>query len=140
MRRMLLALITGMALAWFRIPFRGDPLLLLVATMLFVTCALANGLLVSTVSRTQQEAFLSSFLVFMPLVLLSGFMFPVASMPRIFQWLTLANPLRHFMEIVRGVFLMGVGLERLWPQHLALLALGALFLGLAGGRFRKRVA
>ena len=82
---------------------------------------------------------MSSYLVLVPAILLSGFMFPVDSMPPLFRWVSLANPLRHYLEIVRGVFLKGVGLERLWPQHLALLALGALFLGLAGGRFRKRI-
>ena len=87
-----LVLITGMALLWFRVPLRGSPLLLLGASLLFVACALGNGLLISTISKTQQEAFLSAFLVYMPMVLLSGFMFPVASMPPLFQWLTLVNP------------------------------------------------
>ena len=97
------------------------------------------GLLISTVSKTQQEAFMSSYLVLVPAILLSGFMFPVDSMPPFFRWVSLANPLRHYLEIVRGVFLKGVGLELLWPQHLALLLLGALFLTLAGRRFRKRI-
>jgi ABC-2 type transport system permease protein len=75
----------------------------------------------------------------MPTILLSGFLFPVSSMPRVFQWLTLVNPLRHYLEIVRGVFLKGAGLAVLWPQHLALLALGAALLTLAARRFEKRV-
>jgi ABC-2 type transport system permease protein len=132
-----LALITGMALLWFRVPFRGSPLLLLAATLLFVACALANGLLVSTVSKTQQEAFLSSFLVFMPLVLLSGFMFPVASMPKLFQWLTLANPLRHYLEIVRGVFLKGATAADVAPELLALTLIGTVLLTLAVRRFAR---
>ncbi|MBP1642743.1 MAG: transporter permease [Acidobacteria bacterium] len=132
-----LALITGTALAWFGVPFRGNPLLLLGATMLFVACALANGLLVSTVSKTQQEAFLSSFLVFMPLVLLSGFMFPVASMPKLFQWLTLANPLRHFLEIVRGVFLKGTTAADVAPQLAALTLIAIVLLALAVRRFAR---
>ena len=132
-----LALISAVALAWFRVPFRGNPLLLLVATLLFVASALANGLLISTISKTQQEAFLSSFLVFMPLVLLSGFMFPVASMPKLFQWLTLANPLRHFLVVVRGVFLKGVGFTDVLPELGALALIATVLLALAVNRFRR---
>lgn len=77
-----------------------------------------------------------SFLVYMPAILLSGFMFPVSSMPVLFQWLTLANPMRHFLEIVRGVFLKGVGFATVWPQLLTLAAMGVVTLGLAARRFR----
>ena len=79
-----------------------------------------------------------SFLVYMPSMLLSGFMFPVTSMPEYFQWLTLLNPLRHFLEIVRAVFLKGVGLADLWSQYAALLVMGAGLLAFATARFRKR--
>ncbi|KAB2962449.1 MAG: ABC transporter permease [Thermoanaerobaculia bacterium] len=132
-----LALISAVSLLWFRVPFRGNPLLLLGGTLLFVACALGIGLLVSTVSRTQQEAFLSSFLVFMPLVLLSGFMFPVASMPRLFQYLTLANPLRHFLVVVRGVFLKGASAAELAPQLAALALIAVVLLVLAARRFAR---
>ena len=132
-----LALITGVALVWFRVPFIGSPLLLLAATLLFVACALGLGLLVSTVSATQQEAFLGSFLLFMPIVLLSGFMFPVSSMPALFQWLTLANPLRHFLAVVRGVFLEGIGFADALPQLGAMALLAAALLALATARFRR---
>ncbi len=80
---------------------------------------------------------MASFLVFMPVILLSGFMFPVASMPEPFQWLTLLNPLRHFLEIIRGVFLKGTGIEHLWPQLLWLAAMGPALLWLAARRFRR---
>ncbi|MBN1460480.1 MAG: ABC transporter permease, partial [Armatimonadetes bacterium] len=112
---------------------------LLLASVLFLLSGLGIGLLVSTVSRTQQEAFMASFLIFMPTILLSGFMFPVSSMPEIFRWLTLLNPMRHYLEIVRAVFLKGTGLEALWGQHLALLVLGAVNLGFATSRFRKTI-
>lgn len=135
-----LVVITLVAVFWFDVPFAGSPLLLLLASALFLLPALGIGLLISTVSKTQQEAFLASFLVFMPSMLLSGFLFPIGSMPEPFQWLTLVNPLRHFLEIVRGIFLKGVGLEALWPQHLALAGLGLVLLGLAAARFRKRAA
>ena len=104
-----MVLITSVALFWFRVPFEGSFLLLLPAGLLFLLCTLGVGLLISTVSNTQQEAMLTSFLVIMPVMLLSGFMFPVSSMPVPFQWLTLLNPLRHFLEIVRAIFLKGAG-------------------------------
>lgn len=134
-----LALVTTVAILWFGVPFRGSFPVLLLASLLFLLPALGTGLLISTVSATQQEAFLTTFLVFMPTILLSGFLFPVSAMPRVFQWITWVNPLRHYLEIVRGVFLKGTGLAVLWPQHLALLGLGLLVLGLAARRFEKRV-
>ena len=132
-----LVLITAMALFWFRVPLRGSPLLLLFATLLFVACALGNGLLISTISKTQQEAFLSTFLIYMPMVLLSGFMFPVASMPKLFQWLTLVNPMRHFMVIVRGIFLKGVGPMDVAPELGALALFAVVVLTLATRRFQR---
>jgi ABC-2 type transport system permease protein len=132
-----LVLVTALALVWFRVPFRGNPLVLLAGAALFIVCGLGLGLLISSISRTQQEAFLSAFLVFMPTMLLSGFMFPVASMPPIFRWLTLANPLRHFLEIVRGVFLRGAGAVDLAPHFGALVLLATLLMGLAAFRLGR---
>lgn len=129
-------LVVAVALLWFRIPFRGNPLLLLLGTVLFLLSALGLGLLISSISNTQQEAFMAAFLVFLPAMLLSGFMFPVNSMPRGFQTLTLLNPLRHYLEIVRALFLKGAGAEALWRQLLSLLAMGVGLLWLAARRFR----
>ncbi len=134
-----LVLIAAVALLWFRVPFQGDFLLLLLAGVLYLFSTLGLGLLISTISGTQQEAVMTAFLVIMPLMLLSGFMFPVSSMPTVFQWLTLLNPLRHFLEIVRAIFLKGAGLGALWPQFLALLIMGTALLAIAAGRFRKTV-
>lgn len=131
-----MGLVVTVALLWFRIPFRGNPLLLVLGTVLFLLSALGLGLLISSISNTQQEAFMSAFLVFLPVILLFGFMFPVGSMPRGFQALTLLNPLRHYLEIVRALFLKGAGVEALWCQFLALLAMGAGLLWLAARRFR----
>ncbi len=133
------ALISGVALAWFRVPFMGSGIALVAASLLYLLSGLGIGLLISTVSATQQEAFLSSFLVFMPTILLSGFMFPVTSMPEIFQWLTLVNPMRHYLVIVRGIFLKGAGIGALWPHYAALAALGGALLGFAATRFRKTI-
>lgn len=134
-----LALVFAIAFLWFQIPFRGSALLLIVASLLYLLSALGIGLLISTISRTQQEAFMASFLVYMPTILLSGFMFPVSSMPNMFQWLTLLNPMRHYLEIVRTIFLKGAGLEALWVQFLALTVMGAGILMFSAARFQKRV-
>ena len=131
-----LGLVVGVALLWFRIPFRGNPLLLVLGTVLFLLSALGLGLLISSISNTQQEAFMSAFLVFLPAILLSGFMFPVNSMPRGFQALTLLNPLRHYLEIVRALFLKGSGFDALWRQLAALLGMGIGLLWLASRKFR----
>ncbi|HEX6308021.1 MAG TPA: ABC transporter permease [Longimicrobiales bacterium] len=133
-----MALVTAVAVLWFRIPFAGTPVLLLLASVLYLLATLGIGLLISTLASTQQEAFMVSFLVYMPAILLSGFMFPISSMPESFQWLTLLNPMRHYLEVVRGVFLKGVGLEALWPQHLALLGMGVTVLWFSAARFRAR--
>ena len=134
-----LVIVTVVALLWFRIPFLGQGPLLLLAAFLFLLSALGLGLLISTVSNTQQEAFLSTFLTIMPVMMLSGFMFPVSSMPVAFQYLTLLNPLRHYLEIVRAVFLKGAGFQALWPQLLALAAMGATVVWLSAARFHKTV-
>jgi len=134
-----LVLVTVLAVAWFGVPFVGSPLLLLFATVLFLLPSLGLGLLISTTSKTQQEAFMASYLTLVPAILLSGFMFPVSSMPPFFRWVSLANPLRHYLEIVRGIFLKGVGLPEPWRPHLWLLGLGLLFVGVAAARFSKRI-
>lgn len=134
-----MGIVTVAALLWFEVPLRGSFLLLVGASVLFILVALGIGLLISTISKTQQEAFLTTFLVFMPTILLSGLMFPVSSMPELFQWLTLANPMRHYLEIVRGIFLKGSGVAPLWGQYLTLLVLGVGMLVFAASRFRKRI-
>jgi ABC-2 type transport system permease protein len=92
------------------------------------------------VSNTQQEAFMSMFLFFLPAMMLSGMMFPIENMPRALQVLTLANPLRHYLEIVRGVFLRAAGWQILYPQILTLLGMGLIVLAIAASRFRKTIA
>jgi ABC-2 type transport system permease protein len=134
-----LVMITTVALLWFHVPFTGNFFLLFLAAVLFLLSSLGLGLWISTISSTQQEAFLTAFLVFMPTILLSGFMFPVSSMPPVFRWLTLLNPLRHYLEIVRGVFLKAAGLDTLWPQFCALALMGAGLITLAASRFHKTV-
>jgi ABC-2 type transport system permease protein len=98
---------------------------------------LGAGLLISTISETQQQALMSTFLFFFPAMLLSGFSFPIANMPMAIQWLTYLNPVAYFLVIVREIFLKGVGLTYLWPHLLSLAAMGLGTLGLAVQRFHK---
>ncbi len=132
--------ITIVGVFWFEVPIRGSLALLLGSTSLYLMTTLGVGLLISTVSQTQQQAMMSTFFFYFPAILLSGFMFPIANMPKAIQWLTYLNPLRYFLVIVRGIFLKGVGADILWPQMLALFILGCLTLWLAGLRFRKTLA
>jgi ABC-2 type transport system permease protein len=131
------ALITALGVWWFQIPFVGSPLVLLLGAVLFLIAAIGFGLLLSTVSKTQQQAFALNFFLVFPLFILSGFAFPIAAMPRILQWCTLLNPLRYLLVVIRAVFLKGVGVTVLWPQLAALALLGALMLGVSILRFRK---
>ena len=135
-----LVVIATVGTLWFAIPFRGSPFALLLAALLFITAGLSVGLLVSTISRTQQEAFMTIFLFILPSVILSGFFFPIRSMPEVFQWITLGNPVRWFLEIVRSVFLKGTGIRELWVNYLALGGMAAGFLALAVARFRREIA
>jgi drug efflux transport system permease protein len=132
-----LVLVTLVGVVWFQIPVRGSFVLLALATSVYLMSTLGIGLLISTVSQTQQQALMSTFFFFMPAVLLSGFMFPIANMPVPVQWLTYLNPMRYAMLILRDIFLKGVGMNILWPQVAALAVIGAATLGLASRRFRK---
>lgn len=132
-----LALISTVALLWFGVPFRGSVLTLLLAAFLYALSGLSIGLFISTVSRTQQEAFMTMFLLFFPLIVLSGFLMPVDTMPRFFRVLTLGNPLRHFIDIVRAIFIKGAGLSTLWPSYAALAGLAAITLSIATRRFHR---
>ncbi len=126
---------------WFGVPLRGSPVLLLAATFPFALCALGLGLLVSTGSRTQQQAMVSSvFLVMFPLIYFSGFVFPVESMPRGVWILAELDPLRHLLLVLRGVMLRGSGFEGIAVPVAKLAALGAAVFALAVALFRKRVA
>jgi ABC-2 type transport system permease protein len=133
----LVALISTVGTLWFRIPFVGNPLVLLLGTSLYLLSVLGIGLLISTLCSTQQQAFATNFFVVNPMFTLSGFSFPISSMPGPLQWLTYLDPVRYYLVIIRGTFLKGVGLAVLWPQMLALAVLGAALLTACIFRFRK---
>jgi len=129
--------VTVFAKFWFSIPIAGSLTLMFIATCLFLLSTLGAGLFISTVSSTQQQAMMTTFFFIFPTFMFSGFVFPIANMPVVIQWLTYLNPLRYFLVILRGIFLKGVGISILWPQYVALAVLGiALFIG-AVTRFHK---
>ena len=131
-------LVVGVAVFWFQIPLRGSFPLLFGLSLVYLLCTLGLGLLVSTVSSTQQQAMMTAAFFFMiPMIMLSGFIFPIENMPAIIQPITYLIPLRYFLVIVRGVFLKGVGLESFWPEALAMLAWGLTVMTLATMRSRK---
>jgi ABC-2 type transport system permease protein len=132
--------VTAIGVFWFGVPIRGNLGLLFLGTALHLLTILGIGLLISTVSRTQQQAMMTTFFFFMPAILLSGFLFPIANMPRVVQWLTYLNPMRYFLVILRGVFLKGIGMGILWPQMVALALIGAGTLALTSKRFHKTLA
>lgn len=127
------------AVLWFSIPIAGSVILLFAAACIFLLSTLGIGLFISTISSTQQQAMMTTFFFILPFFMLSGFVFPIANMPLVVQWLTYLNPLRYFLVIIRGVFLKGVGMGVLWPQFAALTILGSIVFAGAVGRFRKRL-
>ena len=118
-------------------PFHGHVWVLALGTVLFLLCMLGVGLLISTISATQQQAMVSSFFFIMPAVTFSGFGFPISTMPEWLQLLTYASPLRYFLVVLRGSYLKGVGIEILWPEITAMAGLAMLLLTVAILRFHK---
>ena len=131
------ALVTAVGMLWFQVPFNGDPLVMLAGTSLFLLSTLALGLLISTICTTQQQAFATTFFVVNPLFTLSGFSFPIASMPHALQWFSYINPLRYYLIVIRACFLKGVGFGILWPELGALAILAAVLMTASIFGFRK---
>ena len=134
-----LVLIFLVGTLWFRIPFRGNILLLAFSAVLYLINALSIGILISTISRTQQQALMVIFFYFNPSMLFSGFVFPIYNIPLLMRWIAYINPLTYFLVIVRGVFLKGVGISVLWPQLLFLALAGPILLGISVKRFHKKL-
>lgn len=134
-----MVVVTSFGILWFDIPFPSYPLLLLLAVVLFLLTSLGIGIFISTISSTQQQAIMSAFFFIQPAFLLSGFVFPIANMPQLIQWLTLLNPFRYMLVIIRGLFLKGIGWEVLWPQYLALTVIGVVVFSASVLFFHKRL-
>lgn len=134
-----MVIVTAGALFIFHVPFRGNWMMLVSSVILFLLTSLGAGLFISTISQTQQQAIMSSFLFATPTFMLSGFAFPIHNMPLLVQYITYLNPLRYFLEIVRGIFLKGTGVTVLWPQLAMLAIYGIAVMGLSAITFRKRL-
>jgi ABC-2 type transport system permease protein len=134
-------LVLAITVWWFQVPLRGSVLLLFALTIVYLFSTLGLGLFVSTISATQQQAMMTTtFFFLMPMIYLSGFIFPIENMPAVIQPVTYLIPLRYFLVILRSIFLKGVGLRVLWPEALALVAWGLAMLALAIARSTKRSA
>ena len=127
------------ATLWFKVPMRGNILLLFSLAFLFMLTSLGLGLFISTISRTQRQAIMTNVFVMAPQFILSGFIFPIANMPKAIQLITYFTPLRYFLEIVRGIFLKGVRAAYLWNQIWPLCLFGVALLGLSIIRFKKKL-
>ena len=123
----------------FEVPIRGSAWDVYAAAMLLIVANLSMGLLVSTRAQSQFQAMQMTFFLFLPSILLSGFMFPFAGMPRVVQWIAELLPLTHFLRLIRGVMLRGASLIELWPEVLSLVAFSAVMMAAAILRFRKRL-
>jgi ABC-2 type transport system permease protein len=133
-------LVAAVAVFWFDVPLRGSFLLLLAITQLFLLNTLGLGLLVSTFARNQQQAMMAAaFLVMIPMIYLSGLIFPIENMPPVIQAITYAIPLRYYSNVIRGIFLKSAGLADLWRECVILAAMGTGILAVASLRFRKRL-
>lgn len=127
------------AVWWFGVPLRGGLVPLYLGLVFFVVAVTGIGLMVSSLAVTQQQALLGAFLFMVPSIILSGFATPIANMPQAVQDLTLINPMRYFLVIVRGVFLEGATVRSLLPQYWPMALIGAVNLAAAGWLFRRRV-
>jgi ABC-2 type transport system permease protein len=131
------SLIAVVGSLWFQVPFRGHLLDLFAGSVLFLLSMLGVGLLISTISSTQQQAMVTAFFFIMPAVSFSGFGFPISTMPQWMQYLTYLSPLRYFLIVLRGTYLKGVGIDILWPQMAAMGGLAFSLLTIAILRFHK---
>ncbi|GGD58901.1 ABC transporter permease [Pseudoxanthomonas indica] len=123
----------------FEVPLNGSLWEVYLAAILLIAANLTLGLLISTAAKSQFQAMQMTFFVFLPSILLSGFMFPFSGMPQLVQWLAEVLPLTHFLRLIRGIMLRGAGIEELWPDVLAMLAFTTVMMSAAILRFRKRL-
>lgn len=133
-------LVLTTAVVIFSMPIRGNMLLLLSLTALFLMFSLGIGLFISTISHTQFQAVQATILLWLPSIILSGFIFPIESMPKVAQWVSAILPLTYYLSIVRGIVVKGVGIEHLWQEAVILSVMGVITLILAASRIRKSLA
>jgi ABC-2 type transport system permease protein len=124
---------------WFGVPVRGNLLLILALSGLFLMTSLGIGLLASTIANTQQEAMLVVWMLLLPAIFLSGFFFPIEAMPKLLQWISMLLPLRYYLVIIRSLMLKDISYHALIPEILALTIFGLVLIIGASMRFRKRL-
>ena len=135
-----LTLVTGLMRVVFDIEIAGSVAGLYAAGLLFILCVLGLGMLISTAAKTQMQAIQLSFFFMLPFVFLSGYVFPIDGMPRIFQLITWLVPARYFIEVIRGIVLRGAGLTEMWRPVALLVLYAVVIVGAAALKFRKRAA
>lgn len=133
------SLIILVAVVWFGVPLLGSLPALYIGLFLFLLSSIGVGLMISSLSLTQQQALLGAFMFLVPAIILSGFATPISNMPMLVQYLTLINPMRYFLVILRAVFLQGAGIEHLWPNYWPMAIIGLVCLISAGFMFRRRM-
>ena len=133
-------LVVAVATLWFHVPMRGSLITLIILSLTFLLSTLGLGLFVSSISSNQQQAMMTSmFFLMLPMIYLSGFIFPIENMPKIIQYVTYILPLRYYFVIIRGIFLKGVGFAELWKDTFMIFILGVSILTVSIARFQKRV-
>lgn len=128
------------ATAVFKIPFRGNILLFLILSAMYLVIGISIGLLIGTISQTKEQSILTGFFVNLPMVILSGAITPIESLPAFFRYLTYLNPLSHYITIIRGIILKGVGLKILWANVLALVLFAVILLTISAHRYRSQLS
>jgi ABC-2 type transport system permease protein len=124
----------------FGVPFRGSFLLFFILSGIYLFVGISIGIMLATLCRTQQQVVLTSFFINLPMIQLAGAIAPIESMPVAFKYLSLLNPLRHYVAIVRGILLKGVGLEVLYPQAIALVIFAVVLMSISVSRFRSQLS
>ena len=134
-----LALVFLVATLWFNVEIKGSVFDLFWLGIIFMLTGLGLGVFISTVSQTQRQAMMTVIFIIMPQIIISGFIFPIANMPKVIQLITYLIPLRYFLEIVRNIFLKGVGIKYLWDDAWPMIVFGTVILSLSIMRFRKKI-
>ncbi len=135
-----LSIVLGAGSIIFNVPVKGSLLLLLAFSGIFLLSTLGLGMLISSITNTQQQAMTVTFFIILPMMLLSGFIYPVENMPEVIQYITYLIPLRYFLVIIRGIILKGIGIVHLWDEALLLLVIGLFFITTGIMNVRKRLA
>jgi ABC-2 type transport system permease protein len=137
MGNVIIALMVGKFI--FNVPFRGNPVLFFAVSSLYIFVAISIGITLASISANQIQALLTSFFINLPVIMLSGAVAPIQSMPKFFQYVALLNPLRYYIICIRSILLKGVGLDVIWPSVLMLAVFAVLLLTLSASRFRTQL-